>query len=55
MPVADDGLCGPLHNNATCLGTAKQCCNSITWKCGDTAYVLSDERSFSISWPIASC
>ncbi|KAL7624110.1 hypothetical protein AAE478_005667 [Parahypoxylon ruwenzoriense] len=35
-PVATDGLCGPQHNNATCLGTEKQCCNSETWKCGDT-------------------
>ncbi|KAI1377844.1 hypothetical protein F4677DRAFT_413698 [Hypoxylon crocopeplum] len=31
-----DGLCGPPHNNATCIGTAKQCCNSETWTCGDT-------------------
>jgi hypothetical protein len=33
-----DGLCGPDHN-ATCLGTGKQCCNSKTWTCGDSAYV----------------
>ncbi|KAH6865254.1 hypothetical protein BKA58DRAFT_367397 [Alternaria rosae] len=32
-----DGLCGPKHNNATCRGTKKQCCNSETWICGDTA------------------
>jgi hypothetical protein len=35
-PVAKDGLCGPQHNNATCLGTDKQCCNGETWKCGDS-------------------
>ncbi|KAI3539359.1 hypothetical protein CSPX01_09022 [Colletotrichum filicis] len=33
---AVDGLCGPRHNNATCLGTDKQCCNSETWTCGDS-------------------
>ncbi|KAI2631340.1 hypothetical protein GGS26DRAFT_591223 [Hypomontagnella submonticulosa] len=31
-----DGLCGPKHNNATCIGTDKQCCNSETWQCGDS-------------------
>ncbi|WYZ36505.1 hypothetical protein EsH8_II_000011 [Colletotrichum jinshuiense] len=31
-----DGLCGPSHNNATCLGTNKQCCNLETWTCGDS-------------------
>jgi len=36
-PLATDGLCGPKHNNATCKGTEKQCCNSETWKCGNTA------------------
>jgi hypothetical protein len=35
LPVAKDGLCGPQHNNATCLGQDKQCCNGETWKCGD--------------------
>ncbi|KAK2762268.1 hypothetical protein FQN54_001278 [Arachnomyces sp. PD_36] len=33
---AFDGLCGPNHNDATCIGTDKQCCNKNTWKCGDT-------------------
>ncbi|KAL7628811.1 hypothetical protein AAE478_000326 [Parahypoxylon ruwenzoriense] len=31
-----DGLCGPQHDNATCIGTTKQCCNAETWQCGDT-------------------
>ncbi|KAB5551031.1 hypothetical protein GE09DRAFT_1222841 [Coniochaeta sp. 2T2.1] len=31
-----DGFCGPEHNNATCLGTAAQCCNAETFTCGDT-------------------
>ncbi|KAI0377233.1 hypothetical protein F5Y04DRAFT_190452 [Hypomontagnella monticulosa] len=31
-----DGLCGPKNNNATCIGTDKQCCNSETWQCGDS-------------------
>lgn len=35
---AYDGLCGPYHNDATCVGTAKGCCNSETWTCGDTEY-----------------
>ncbi|KAF2820550.1 hypothetical protein CC86DRAFT_459542 [Ophiobolus disseminans] len=34
--LAKNGLCGPPHNNATCKGTRKQCCNSETWTCGDT-------------------
>lgn len=34
-----DGLCGPNHGDATCIGTPKQCCNSTTWTCGDTEYV----------------
>lgn len=33
-----DGFCGPHHDNATCLGTAKQCCNAETWTCGDLEY-----------------
>ncbi|PMD31861.1 carbohydrate-binding module family 18 [Hyaloscypha variabilis F] len=33
---AFDGLCGPPNKNATCLGTAKQCCNAETWTCGDS-------------------
>lgn len=33
---ASDGFCGPKHNDATCLGTDKQCCNSETWTCGDS-------------------
>ncbi|KAF1994724.1 carbohydrate-binding module family 18 protein [Amniculicola lignicola CBS 123094] len=33
---ATDGLCGPQNNNATCLGSEFQCCNSETWTCGDT-------------------
>ncbi|GJD05035.1 glycosyl hydrolase family 18 [Colletotrichum higginsianum] len=36
---AFDGLCGPRHNNATCQGTDKPCCNADTWTCGDSAYV----------------
>lgn len=32
-----DGLCGPENNNATCLGTAHQCCNAHTWTCGSSA------------------
>jgi hypothetical protein len=40
-PLATDGKCGLPNNNATCSGTAKQCCNSETWTCGDTVYVLS--------------
>ncbi|KAI1181459.1 carbohydrate-binding module family 50 [Nemania serpens] len=31
---AYDGKCGPPNNNATCLGTNAQCCNSKTWTCG---------------------
>ncbi|KAL0473868.1 hypothetical protein QR685DRAFT_436556 [Neurospora intermedia] len=34
---AYDGLCGPPHKNATCLGTGRQCCNALTWRCGDSA------------------
>ncbi|KAH8743726.1 hypothetical protein F5882DRAFT_498637, partial [Hyaloscypha sp. PMI_1271] len=30
------GLCGPKNNNATCLGTDFQCCNSQTWTCGNS-------------------
>ncbi|KAH9219719.1 hypothetical protein DL95DRAFT_291091, partial [Leptodontidium sp. 2 PMI_412] len=33
---ATDGLCGPKHNNATCVGMDAQCCNSETWKCGNS-------------------
>lgn len=33
---ATDGLCGPPNGNATCLGTAYQCCNSETWTCGNS-------------------
>ncbi|KAL3605126.1 hypothetical protein FPOAC2_00068 [Fusarium poae] len=36
---AYNGLCGPPHSNATCVGTDKQCCNKNTWMCGDTEYV----------------
>ncbi|KAG6001335.1 hypothetical protein E4U21_004433 [Claviceps maximensis] len=39
---AYDGLCGPNHNNATCYGTSKPCCNSKTWKCGDSTTVLGE-------------
>ncbi|OIW32726.1 hypothetical protein CONLIGDRAFT_276828 [Coniochaeta ligniaria NRRL 30616] len=31
-----DGLCGPPHGGATCLGTDAQCCNAETFTCGDT-------------------
>ena len=33
---ATDQLCGPPNGNATCLGTAYQCCNSETWTCGNS-------------------
>ncbi|KAN0116990.1 carbohydrate-binding module family 18 [Hyaloscypha variabilis] len=33
---ATAGLCGPLNNNATCLGTQFQCCNAKTWTCGNS-------------------
>lgn len=33
---ATDGLCGPKHNNATCLGTDLQCCNAETCTCGES-------------------
>ncbi|KAF2661573.1 carbohydrate-binding module family 18 protein [Lophiostoma macrostomum CBS 122681] len=33
--ISTDGLCGPQHNNASCLGTDKQCCSAKIWKCGD--------------------
>ncbi|USP81873.1 hypothetical protein yc1106_09147 [Curvularia clavata] len=35
-PVSTDGFCGPKHNNATCIGTEKPCCNAATWKCGNS-------------------
>jgi hypothetical protein len=38
--VSTDGFCGPKHNNASCLGTDKQCCNAGTWKCSDSEYVI---------------
>ncbi|KAH7091911.1 hypothetical protein FB567DRAFT_516115 [Paraphoma chrysanthemicola] len=34
--VSSDGFCGPSHGNTSCLDTDKQCCNSETWKCGNT-------------------
>ncbi|SPO01210.1 uncharacterized protein DNG_03957 [Cephalotrichum gorgonifer] len=35
---AYDGLCGPPHNGATCIGVDHgQCCNSETWTCGETS------------------
>ena len=33
---AFDGKCGRPNNNATCVGTDKQCCNAQTWTCGDS-------------------
>ncbi|CAA9966660.1 hypothetical protein PTMSG1_10019 [Pyrenophora teres f. maculata] len=33
---ATDGLCGPKHNNATCIGQDMQCCNAETFKCGNS-------------------
>ncbi len=34
---AYDGFCGPPHNNATCRGVDHgQCCNSETWRCGQS-------------------
>lgn len=41
IPVATDGFCGLEHGNATFVGTDKQCCNSGTWMCGNSAYVSS--------------
>ncbi|KAK4203019.1 hypothetical protein QBC40DRAFT_262788 [Triangularia verruculosa] len=39
---AVDGRCGPDYKNATCIGTEfGQCCNSETWKCGDTEHDCS--------------
>lgn len=35
---ATDGLCGPKHKNATCLGTDNPCCNANTFTCGSTEY-----------------
>ncbi|KAJ6786131.1 hypothetical protein PWT90_04866 [Aphanocladium album] len=36
---AYDGFCGPLHKNATCIGVKHgQCCNSETWRCGESAH-----------------
>ncbi|KAK0746793.1 hypothetical protein B0T18DRAFT_391176 [Schizothecium vesticola] len=34
--LAIDGKCGPQNRNASCAGTAGQCCNSRTWKCGSS-------------------
>jgi hypothetical protein len=34
--VSQDGRCGPDFKNATCYGTEAQCCNSKTWKCGES-------------------
>lgn len=34
---AINGLCGPQHNNASCVGIAAQCYNSETWRCGNSA------------------
>lgn len=34
--VAVSGSCGPNHQNASCIGTDFQCCNSRTWKCGNS-------------------
>ncbi|PTB65069.1 carbohydrate-binding module family 18 protein [Trichoderma citrinoviride] len=39
---ATDGLCGPQNSNATCLGTEFQCCNSKTWKCGNSTEDCAD-------------
>ncbi|KAI3316935.1 hypothetical protein HD806DRAFT_551279 [Xylariaceae sp. AK1471] len=33
---ASGGLCGPPNKNATCLGTALQCCNANTFTCGNS-------------------
>ncbi|EGX91309.1 keratin-associated protein 5-5, putative [Cordyceps militaris CM01] len=43
---AYDGLCGPSHGNATCLGTDLQCCNSKTWRCGDSLEDCADGTCF---------
>ncbi|KAF3807738.1 hypothetical protein GCG54_00007471 [Colletotrichum gloeosporioides] len=38
MPlVTEDGFCGSSHDNTTCHFTDTPCCNSETWKCGDTS------------------
>lgn len=42
---ATDGKCGPKHNNATCLGTGKECCNAETFTCGNSAYALISDDS----------
>ncbi|KAF1842320.1 carbohydrate-binding module family 18 protein [Cucurbitaria berberidis CBS 394.84] len=43
---ATDGLCGPKHNNATCLGTDLQCCNAETFKCGQSTQDCADGTCF---------
>ncbi|KAH8668656.1 hypothetical protein BX600DRAFT_538677 [Xylariales sp. PMI_506] len=35
---AFDGLCGPPNNDATCVGTAAQCCNAHTFTCGESIH-----------------
>jgi len=48
VPVSTDGSCKP-EDYFTCLGySGGQCCNSETWKCGQTKYV---ERSAGLSRP----
>ncbi|KAK0110010.1 hypothetical protein ONS95_002672 [Cadophora gregata] len=38
VTVTTDGFCGPNHGNASCRGySGGQCCNSETWKCGNSA------------------
>ncbi|CAF3497348.1 hypothetical protein FGSG_00029 [Fusarium graminearum PH-1] len=44
---AYNGLCGPPHSNATCVGTDKQCCNKNTWTCGDTKSHLSGKTKIN--------
>lgn len=39
---AYDGNCGPQYKNATCIGVDfGQCCNSETWRCGETEHDCS--------------
>ncbi|OAL54647.1 hypothetical protein IQ07DRAFT_628421 [Pyrenochaeta sp. DS3sAY3a] len=41
-----DGLCGPKHNNATCLGTDYPCCNANTFTCGASEEDCADGTCF---------
>ncbi|KAH6060496.1 hypothetical protein HBI67_137660 [Parastagonospora nodorum] len=45
--ISTNGLCGLPNKNTTCIDTDKQCCNSETWKCGDTEYDCMAGTCFS--------